>query len=289
MNRVAGTTGPTSGFRTLRCMEIWGGNESIDSAVTVPGIDLWISSQPYGKAAQGGDIYYLSSCACGSIFRVLLADVSGHGESVAYLAGRLRRLMRRYINTANQAKLAQALNRDMRSLAKHGQFATAVMLAYFPPTNQLIVCNAGHPEPLWYQAASNRWQLLCAEVSRPESAPWNIPLGVVEGTSYQQFVVTLEKNDLLVVYSDALIEATNPASRELGRKGLLEVLRRLSGERPPTLLEDVRRAVDEYRGSTPPEDDETIMVLHHTATDPPRQTLGSRLRAAARMMGLLRN
>ena len=47
----------------LQCMEIWGGNAAIHSAVSVPEVDAWISSDPCEGAAKGGDIHYISQCA----------------------------------------------------------------------------------------------------------------------------------------------------------------------------------------------------------------------------------
>ncbi len=37
--------------QAMRCMEIWGGNRAVDSAVSVPGIDAWVFSQPYAGDA----------------------------------------------------------------------------------------------------------------------------------------------------------------------------------------------------------------------------------------------
>ena len=135
---------------TLQCMEIWGGSEAIDNTIEVPGIDAWITSTPFNGALRGGDIHYVSMCACGRISRFALADVAGHGDEAAALADRLRSLMRRYINTPDQTNLVRALNREMSAIVSGGAFATAVMASYFPPTDHLIVCNAGHPAPLWY-------------------------------------------------------------------------------------------------------------------------------------------
>jgi len=56
----------------------------------MPGLDAWVSSQPEGHAVAGGDVYYFSSCASGRITRILLADVSGHGELIARTAAGLR-------------------------------------------------------------------------------------------------------------------------------------------------------------------------------------------------------
>ncbi|MCP4589165.1 MAG: hypothetical protein GY842_00335, partial [bacterium] len=49
----------------LPCMEIWGGNQAIEDAVSVPGIDAWVYSRPVGGQSSGGDIHYVSTCGGG--------------------------------------------------------------------------------------------------------------------------------------------------------------------------------------------------------------------------------
>ena len=75
-----------SDTRHMQCMEIWGGNQMVDNHVVMPGLDAWVYSRPYGQAAAGGDVHYVSSCATGRITRLLIADVSGHGSQVAQTA-----------------------------------------------------------------------------------------------------------------------------------------------------------------------------------------------------------
>jgi phosphoserine phosphatase RsbU/P len=78
----------------MPCMEVWGGSQLTARGVVFGGLDAWVYSKPHGKARRGGDVYYASSCAAGRISRLLLADVSGHGTSVAAIAADLRLLMR---------------------------------------------------------------------------------------------------------------------------------------------------------------------------------------------------
>ena len=67
----------------LQCMEIWGGIEPVERTVSTPGLDLWVFSQPFQGDEQGGDVYYVTLCGGGLITRIVVADVSGHGSSVA--------------------------------------------------------------------------------------------------------------------------------------------------------------------------------------------------------------
>ena len=64
----------------MQCMEVWGGSQVTSSGVELAGLDVWVYSKPFGEAQRGGDVYYVSSCASGRISRLLLADVSGHGN-----------------------------------------------------------------------------------------------------------------------------------------------------------------------------------------------------------------
>src|SRR5215207_5457314 len=100
----------------MTCMEVWGGSDATDAAVTLSGLDAWVYSRPYREAdgsggEGGGDVYYVSACATGRINRLLVADVSGHGERVRAVAVQLRDLMRRFVNYLDQSKFVLSMNK----------------------------------------------------------------------------------------------------------------------------------------------------------------------------------
>src|SRR6187549_518457 len=96
--------------QVMQCMEVWGGNQAVDSGVVMAGLDAWVYCKPYRNAEGGGDVYYVSSCATGRINRLLVADVSGHGEKVRAVAVQLRDLMRRFVNYIDQSKFVLSMN-----------------------------------------------------------------------------------------------------------------------------------------------------------------------------------
>src|SRR5205814_3709017 len=49
----------------LQCMEVWGGNQVVDSGVVMAGLDAWVYSRPVNDDEGGGDVHYVSSCAAG--------------------------------------------------------------------------------------------------------------------------------------------------------------------------------------------------------------------------------
>jgi serine phosphatase RsbU (regulator of sigma subunit) len=145
---------------TMRCMEVWGGNHAVDNGVVMAGLDAWLYSRPFHDQSAGGDLHYVSSCAMGMVTRVLVADVSGHGEAVSGAANSLRGLMRRYVNYVDQTHFVRGLNAEFGALSQAGGFATAVVATYFAPTDDFRLCNAGHPRPLLYRARARAWSLM---------------------------------------------------------------------------------------------------------------------------------
>ena len=272
----------------MRCMEIWGGNQAIDNAVSVPGIDAWVYSRPYAGDTSGGDIHYVSLCGGGKIARFAVADVSGHGASVGEVAVKLRSLMRRHINTVNQTRFIRALNQEFTSLESGGRFATALLSTYYAPNDHLVVCNAGHPAPLWYRAANATWRPLVHQMAERVKSLANLPLGIIEPTQYHQFAVRLEPGDLVLLFTDSLIEAVGPDGAQLGPEGLLEIVRRLDPMRPERICAELLKTVAAYRGGAPEGDDVTVLLLRHNARNPDRQPVGEMIRIVGKMLGLLR-
>jgi sigma-B regulation protein RsbU (phosphoserine phosphatase) len=120
----------------MTCMEVWGGSQLTTRGVEMGGLDAWVYSKPFGHAEHGGDVYYASSCATGRITRLLLADVAGHGLSVASTAANLRTLMRRFVNRLDQTEFVRLLNQQFTALSEAGTFATAVVSTFFAPTQR---------------------------------------------------------------------------------------------------------------------------------------------------------
>jgi phosphoserine phosphatase RsbU/P len=267
-------------------MEIWGGNRAVEEQIATPGLDIFVFSEPYHAHVQGGDVHYVSLCGGGIITRFIIADVSGHGEKVASFSDALRTLMRRNINSKSQKRLVKALNRQFTELAQLQRFATAVVATYLATTDRLSVCNAAHPRPIWYRASSSQWSILTHEVVESVQSAMNLPLGIDEDSTYDQFTVPLGPGDLVVFYTDALTEAMDPSGSMLGEEGLLAIARGLDLTQPinfgPALLEAIRN----HRAGSAADDDVTLLVLHHNGGPPRKPSVIEKLDIYAKVFGL---
>ena len=72
----------TTAPQELVCWKVWGGNGQVDAPISIPGLRGQLYSRPCGSD-RGGDVYYLSACGSGALARLCIADVTGHGSSVA--------------------------------------------------------------------------------------------------------------------------------------------------------------------------------------------------------------
>ena len=86
-------------------------------------------------------------------------------------------------------------------------------------------------------------------------------LGVVPGSRYETEQIDLRTGDVLVLFTDGVVEAQNPAGEEYSAKRLASIvsshLQRSAGE----LIETIRASVTEFRGTPALADDLTLVVL----------------------------
>lgn len=270
---------PSGPVEHMTCMEVWGGNQATDNGVVMSGLDAWVYCRPFEESAGGGDVYYVSSCATGRITRLLLADVSGHGQLVSSTAGALRRLMQRYVNFIDQSAFVRSMNRQFGELSEGGTFATAIVSTFFGPTSELTLCNAGHPPPLLYRAATGEWSLLGDESGASRG---NLPLGIEDLTDWEQRSVRLRVGDLVLCYTDSLMESQDANGGLLGTAGLVELARSIDVSEPSRIIPNLIRAI-EANGSLG-KDDVTALLFRPNGLSP-YLPLKDRLLAPFRVAG----
>jgi phosphoserine phosphatase RsbU/P len=259
-------TTPSTPHR-LQCAEIWAGNERTASLLELPGLRAWVHSVPAGPGEAGGDIHFVSLCPSCIVSRVALADVSGHGEAVRALAEKVRELMRRHLTVLEQAAFMRDLNAAVQAL-DGVHYATMVALGWHGRRGLLELSNAGHPPPCFFRAEHGDWSWLEGpRASERGRVPAGVPLGLLAGVEYERFVLKPKEGDLVLLYSDGVSEATSPAGEELGRDGLMTMVRALDPGPAETLGVRLTTALRAFRAGTERADDETIVVVERTAVE----------------------
>ena len=247
--------------RRLACAETWAGNKETAGLVELPGLTAWVYSAPVGPDHIGGDVHYVSVCPSCIVSRIALADVSGHGETVAMLGEKLRELMQRYLRDLEQIALMRDLNQALREDFGDGHYATMVAVGWHGRRGLMVMTNAGHPPPLWYRASHDEWSWLETSRASERGRVSGVPLGLLPDVTYDRVVVRPQSGDVVLLYSDGVSEATSPAGTELGRDGLIELVRAIESRSPDALGTQLAGALGAFRGDREPQDDQTIIVM----------------------------
>jgi len=244
---------------TMHCMDVWGGNQYTNSTISLPGLNLWVYSKPMEGSAEGGDVYFVSSCASGNITRLMMADVSGHGQMVSPVALRLHQLMRKNINQIDQTRFVESLNREFVQDAEDHDFATAIVTTFFSPTRKLMLHNAGHPSPFICRAGTNDW--IPYIIEDEEGQTENIPLGVYEDMRFSPLEIELNEGDMALIYTDALPEARDREGQLLKISGLREQLNKMEGVLPEEIIPTLMERIQPLSEGNLAKDDTTVMLL----------------------------
>ena len=270
--------------RSLHCMEIRGGSVAVEEALAAPGLDEWVYSRPHKSSPGGGDVHYLSLCGGGIVSRLILADISGHGAAVAEVAVTLRALMKKNINVKNHARLVGDLNRQFAAVAQLDHFATAVVATYLATNRTLTISNAGHPRPLLRRADGGTWEFL----GEPSLEPGDLPWGLDDDSPYHQFSVALGVGDIVLFYTDALVEAADTAGKQLGEDGLIALARGLPDQTGDlgSIGHSLVDAITLHRAGQAADDDVTLVAWRHNASGPMHPSLTEKIDVYAKVFGL---
>jgi serine phosphatase RsbU (regulator of sigma subunit) len=247
-------------------MEVWGGNRSVDSDFQMPGLRIWLHSKAHGGSSHGGDVYYLSSCASGRITRILLADVSGHGDSVAATAARLRDLMRKNINRISQSQFVARMNDCFKQVAGPSEvFATAIVSTFFAPTKTLTICVAGHPSPLVWRQKIGAWSVFAPARGRSFHLA-DLPLGVADDVRYSEHRIPLERGDRVLLYTDGLTDAVNRSGQHLDAEQLCALAGEMDAADSTKFLPRLLQRIEGPGGYRLDGDDVTVVQIEATDT-----------------------
>lgn len=186
------------------------------------------------------------------IWGVIVADVSGHGAAAAMEAVQFDAILRTYkgdLGSPPAAAITYA-NRYFFSRRSRGHFMTVLAILYRPDTRILSYLSAGHP-PLLARRGDTITMLGEAD---------QIPLGVLRDYEYRNNEFVLAAEDLLVLYTDGIVEARNDAGAMFGIERLRNLV--LAGPNSPQLLlDEIVAAVRSHQGSNAGTDDQTLIVL----------------------------
>jgi phosphoserine phosphatase RsbU/P len=218
---------------------------------------LHVHSRFQPAAELGGDFFDILEVSDTEV-GIFICDVMGHGLSAGLVAGVVRGLIEeaRPLATDAGAFLGE-LNRRMRAVLCHTNgpiFATAFYLIADLKDGEIRYANAGHPGPLFREQETGEVRRLSSGFHEQGAA-----LGLFDDAVYSTSWRPIRPNDLFILYTDGLYEATDSKGKTFGSERLLSNVRE-QGLRPmPEIFNFLLADAKSFTGRETFEDDICIV------------------------------
>ena len=209
------------------------------------GLDLYAEMTPAKEV--GGDLYgYVLD---GARLYFCVGDVSGKGVPASLFMAQTARLFQTFAKEGIMpADMATRMNRELAENNERGMFVTMFIGLADLDTGSLDYCNCGHNPPV-------------VDGTFLQMAYQNLPLGLWEDYTFQGERMEDVRNRRLLIYTDGLNEAMNPANEQFGDERLMQLMQQAASLNAHQVIDMLSKAVAQFRDGAEPNDDLTLMAL----------------------------
>ena len=201
----------------------------------------------------GGDYYdfmYPSKDKIGFV----VADAAGKGFPGTIFMTNSRSVFR--VIAVDEKSPEGLLNKMNNFLAANsgesGMFITLLYCIYDVPAKELIYANGGHYAPLLFRSQNSSFLHLNSS---------GIPIGIVADQAYEAGKISLQSGDILVLYTDGVIEAVNSKKEMFGLDYLKQLVEQNAGQTAAALTKKIEQELRTFSEDLSQFDDITLMVM----------------------------
>ena len=237
----------------------------------VAGMDIAFATRPQNTVA--GDYYdafvrtHAPRDSATAPLVIAVADVAGKSVPAALLMATFQASLKALTATpATLDEIVIGLDRYCRAHSLEGlRFTTAFLAEIDPITREMVYVNAGHNDPILWRASGTIERLAMG------GPPFGLPLFTENEVSYSSGRVQLLPGDLLFVFTDGVVEATDDSGQEYGEERLFSCIgnssrmQTASAESAAETLARVMADVNTFVGYARQHDDITCFVLRIAA------------------------
>jgi len=202
----------------------------------------------------GGDFYDFIEMG-GDRLGMVIGDVTGKSVSGALVMAASRSVFR--MLSEEDLTVAESMMRANRRLKKDltsGMFVALLYAVFDQRGRRIAICSAGQTQPIRRSVAAGSAELIQTQGD-------TFPLGILDEAEYEETVLALSPGEVVVLYTDGIVEAMNPASELFGFDRLLETVSVAAGETAEALLKEILARVNAFAAGAPAHDDITLIVV----------------------------
>lgn len=203
--------------------------------------------------ALGGDFYDFMPLSPERL-ALAIGDASGKGLAAALMISNVQSSLRTaatFVGDDGPAVLG-AVNRQVHAASLADRYATLFYGVFDSATRTLQYVNAGHNPPVVIRREGSSLLLAAA----------GVPLGIFADSTYARETVRLSAGDVILAYTDGVVEARNPAGEEWGIEGLRQSVSERGGaaQSAEDVVGKVFTALDNFSQGQQ-RDDVTVAVM----------------------------
>jgi sigma-B regulation protein RsbU (phosphoserine phosphatase) len=184
---------------------------------------------------------------------LIIGDVAGKGVPAALVMVMIRSILHLIVSAQREAAaILSWVNRGITGRIDIDHFATLSFLVFDQEKREIVYANAAHHPLLVYKSRLGK----LVEVDTP-----GLPIGIERSTVYRQKRFPVEKGDLLLLYTDGVIEAMNGAGEQYGLGRLRRMVEKNSVLPAEELIEHIKDDLREFVATARQHDDQTLLLL----------------------------
>ncbi len=215
--------------------------------------DFEIASEIFAVRHLPGDFFTIKQASDGVI--LALGDICGKGLAAGMWTTHLVGLVGTHGAASSEPEtIVAGVNRDVCRMASVAPLASLFLAKLDPVSGKLDYCSAGHP-PAFLLRANGQLELL---------SEGGLLLGVTPTAPYNRGSIELGSGDVLLTYSDGVLESFNNADEEFGYARIEAQLRRAQNDSADAMLFSVLGAVQDFAATRPLADDMSLVIVRRS-------------------------
>lgn len=199
----------------------------------------------------GGDLYEYLMVENRLYFAI--GDVSGKGTPAALYMVSVLKLFRYVANSqTSPAQICNIINKHMCEDTEDDMYITMFLGILDTNTGILTYTNAGHPYPLVVYENGTTYFL--------NKYP-DVPIGILESHCFKEHMYTFPRNTSLLLYTDGVTDAENPAGQFFSKEKMIECISRADPTSPSRIVHTILNEISKHMANRKQTDDLTLLLI----------------------------
>lgn len=217
----------------------------------LPGIDLYAVLKP--AESIGGDLYdyYLIDEAH---LLIAIGDVSGKGIAASLFMAIASTLIKSNSNNLSSREIIEKVNNDLSDRNPNQYFVTLFIGILNVHTGVMDYCNAAHNYPFILHADGTM---------RTLTKSHGIPLGIYKNKPYKSNSIELQQGDLVLLYTDGIINSRNPLGKHFGTEKLKQEINGMNNLDAREVVNRLLESIRNYEEGSAQSDDISMLALKY--------------------------